>query len=388
MQNQEFDIARLFAGFLSGRLTGEEQKTLEKWKAASAENQALFEKVCGGENFRELNRMAAHYDPEKAWRKVEKNFQPGRRVALRRWMVWAAVLVLPLCFSYFFLRHLTPEDKSVTETTVAGQAGTSKAILTMADGSTVELRGNAGLQLKEKDGTQIHQDSAMLAYHAIPGQEGESMYNKMEIPRGGEYALLLSDGTLVYLNAMTTLSFPVHFAGDTREVELEGEAYFEVKKDTRPFVVRTKEVRIQVLGTQFNVSAYPEDAAVKTTLVQGSVKVEARRTDKRVILQPSRQAVFCKTSGKLEMKEVKVDEYIAWKNGKFDFRDWRLEDMMNYLARWYDVEVSYQNEALKEMRFGCYINRYSEIRPILEFLEKTGKIRVSLNGKNILFSPK
>ncbi len=392
MKDRSFDIARLFAGFLADNLTEEQQQVLEAWKSASPENLALFDKVCREKNIRELNRMAEQYDRTRAWQKIEKNFQPAKKKSLRRCMAWAAVLVLPLCVGYFLMYRETSGQGDSEQWTTAGLPGSSRAILTMADGSVVKLDGARNLEWREKDGTKICKDSARLTYRETGKAllQGQAMvYNKLEVPRRGEYSLLLSDGTVVYLNAMSSLHYPVRFTGDIREVELSGEAYFEVKKDlSRPFVVRTQGMRVQVLGTQFNISAYPEDAAVKTTLVEGSVQVVPEQGNRAIVLKPSWQAVFCKTSGALEAREVNVAEYIAWKNGKFDFRDWRLEDVMNYLSRWYDIEVFYQEEDLKDLRFGCYIDRYSEIGPILELLEKTGKIKVSMEGKLVSFTYK
>lgn len=393
MQNQDFDIAKLFAGFLAGSLTEKQQQQLDVWKAAAPENQALFEKVCQGGNIRELHRMASRYRREVAWEKVEKNFYREKPFRLQYWLGWAAVLLLPLCIGYFLLHKSLLQDKEETLTTVSVVTpGSSKAILTMADGSVVNLKEVKSFQLEEKDGTLIAKDSACLSYKTDVQQVGENyepVYNKVDIPRGGEYSLILSDGTIVYLNAMSSLRYPVNFVGDIREVELTGEAYFQVKKDpAKPFIVKTKDLRVQVLGTEFNVSAYPEDKTVKTTLVEGSVRVNTGLESEPVVLKPSQQAKFCKSSGKMSVKEVDVSMFIAWKNGMFDIRDWHLEDIMTYLARWYDIDVFYQNEELKKMKFGCYITRYSEIQPILELLEKTGKIRASLKGKTIVFTSK
>ena len=389
MERQDFDIAKLFAGYLAGNLTAEQQKELDGWVEASGDNRRVFERVCRGETVAELNRMAGRYHREDAWQKLEKELRAQKRVTLRRWRLWAAVLVLPLCLSYFLLHRMGGEPEQA-ETVAVGQPGVPKAVLTLADGSVVELKGDDEFELKEQDGTRINKDSAVLAYVLPKGSTVENIqpvYNRVDIPRGGEYSLILSDGTVVYLNAMSSLRFPVSFSGDTREVELTGEAWFQVAKDAaHPFIVRTGEMLVQVLGTQFNVSAYPEDAAVRTILVQGSVMVSDNRSHESVVIKPSQQAVFCKSTGKLDVQDVDVSPYIAWKNGKFDFRDWRLEDIMVYLSRWYKIDVFYQQEELKDLRFGCHINRYSEITPILEFLESTGKIQATLKGNTVVLS--
>ncbi len=393
MRNLDCDIAVLFAGFLAGNLTEEQQRQLEAWKSAALENQALFEKVCRIENLRELNRMSAQYDRETAWGKMEGHFRVQKTPRLKRWIGWAAILLLPLCAGYFLLQKPAlqgvPEPLNVAAVILPGSP---KAILTLADGSVVDLKGSESFLLQEKDGTHIAKDSAVLSYKTeeqSDTNQHEPVYNKVEIPRGGEYSLVLSDGTLVYLNAMSSLRYPVSFTGNTREVELCGEAYFQVEKDAdRPFIVKTQDVEIQVLGTEFNVSAYREDKSVKTALVEGSVQLTTRQSQEPLILKPSQLAKFCKSSGKTSVKKVDVSMYTAWKDGMFDIRDWHLENIMTYLSRWYDINVFYQNEELKKMKFGCYITRYSRIEPILELLEKTGKIHASLKGNTIVFTNK
>lgn len=393
MTFRDFDIAVLFAGYLAGNLTDEQHAELETWIMASEENRLLFERVCREENLEDLNRMAGQYDRVKAWKEVEKHLRPDKEIGFRRWTAWAAVLLLPLCVAYFLLPHSEKEDTPAPLSHgTAIHPGSSKALLTLADGSVVELKEAKSFSLREKDGTCIKKDSAMLSYRGdtsrLSARQHAPVYNRVDIPRGGEYSLILSDGTVVCLNAMSSLSYPVSFTGNTREVELSGEAYFEVKKDAaRPFIVKTGDLKIQVLGTEFNVSAYADKHSVRTTLVNGSVQLGVDG-QKPVILKPSQQAKFNKSSGKIKVKNVDVSMYIAWKNGMFDIRDWKLEDIMDYLSRWYDIHVFYQHESLKKMRFGCYINRYSEIEPILELFEKTGKVRAELKGNTVVFSCK
>lgn len=391
MQKLDFDIAILFAGFLAGNLTEEQQTELEAWIVEAEENRKLFEQVCSEGNFGDLRRMAARYDKPKAWQKVEQTVRPEKKIAVRRqWLAWAAVLVLPICIGYFLLQEAKPKDDLVVLNHAAEvRPGGAKAILTLADGAVVDLEEVKAFQMQEKDGTQIEKDSVVLSYrnNTRTASAAEEVYNKVETPRGGEYSLVLSDGTVVYLNAMSELRFPVNFVGKKREVELSGEAYFEVEKDAdRPFIVKTGDLEIKVLGTEFNVCAYPEKKAVKTTLVEGSVELRAEGLERPVVLKPDQQARFSKKSGKIDVKKVDVSSYIAWKNGMFDIRDWKLEDIMDYLMRWYDINVFYQHESLKKMRFGCYINRYSDIRPVLELLEKTGKIHTELKGNTVVFS--
>lgn len=387
MQQQDFDIASWFAGYLAGNLTSEQHKALEEWCATSADNQALFDKVCCGGNIRRLSTMADRYHRQERWWRIEEKINRKKKI---RWYKWVAVFVVPLAIAWGLLEIPGREKEPEPVLSEAGAPGGAKAVLHMADGAVVDLADCAGFSLKEKDGTQIRKDSACLSYRrdTLSGEPVAVVYNRLDIPRGGEYALKLSDGTVVYLNALSSLRFPVAFQGECREVELIGEAYFQVAKDTaRPFVVRVGEAQVRVLGTAFNVSAYPDDRMVKTTLESGSVEMKVADLEP-VRLHPCQQAVFVSGNRRIDVQQVDVAAETAWKNGMFDIRNWPLVKIMDYLARWYEIEVFYRDESVKEIKFGCYVNRYSEIQPILELFEQTGKIRAELKGKTVVFSTK
>ncbi len=229
-------------------------------------------------------------------------------------------------------------------------------------------------------------DSTMLNYQITSktAPKNKPVYNKVETPRGGEYALLLSDGTKVHLNAMTSLRFPVTFDNGPRKVELEGEAYFEVCKTGQPFIVCTQGMQVEVLGTTFNISAYPQEE-YQTTLVNGSVKVNTE-TGESCILKPSQQATISLGNSSIQIRMVDAGFYTSWIKGKIHFKDQRLEDIMKILSRWYDMEVIFANEKIKKTyAFGCNVDRYSEITPFVRLLEETQKVHVKVNNKTITF---
>lgn len=389
MLKEQFDIASWVAGFLAGTLTEEEEERIRQWKEASGKNRALWERLCRPENFKEVHQMAARYDTDKGWEEMWKKKRTTHYRSLGKYLAYAAVLLLPLAVCILLLER----GKEPIATTMQAQRvlpGTPRALLTLADGSVVDLEKADKFELKEKGGMKISKDSSVLNYisDSISVAETKLIYNKIEVPRGGEYSLKLSDGSLVHLNAMSSLRFPVKFSGATREVELEGEAYFEVEKDGKPFIVKTRDMNIRVLGTIFNVSCYHDNDFSTATLVCGSVKVCSGNGKESVVLFPSQQAGWDRHSEKISVKEVDVSIYTAWRNGYFSFKDWRLEDIMTYLSRWYDIQVFYRNPAVKELCFGCSLYRYGEITPILELLEKTGKVSVEVKGKTIIFSSK
>lgn len=391
MLRKEFNIASLVAGFLAGTLSEEEKEALEQWKNSSEANKRLFTELCTPGNLAKLKQMALHYSPEAGWAQLERKIKPGRNRTWKKYWAYAAMFILPLAVCLLLLDRGQEKVKPL-ERIEAQQIlpGTSRAQLTLADGSVVDLEKTKKFALDEQGGTRIRKDSSVLTYvtDSVVSSKTEVAYNTLRVPLGGEYALQLSDGSRVYLNAKSSLHYPVSFSGDKRVVELEGEAYFEVQKDTRPFIVKTRDMRIKVLGTIFNVSCYPENDFSTATLIEGSVKVKAQISGEKVILRPSEQAGFDRSSHKMSVKEVETCMYTAWRNGIFLFKDWRLEDIMIYLARWYDMNVFYQNPSVKDLRFGCSLNRYGDITPILKFLEKTGKIGVEVKGKTIIFSSK
>ena len=211
--------------------------------------------------------------------------------------------------------------------------------------------------------------------------EANLVYREVCAVRGEKLLVLLPDGSRVWLNADSKLTYPEQFAKYNRNVTLEGEAYFEVAKDAaRPFIVKTFHYNIEVLGTRFNVADYDNDMSVHTTLVEGKVAVSGPGVRQR-ILQPNEQFVLDKNTGKQEIKTVDVSYIVAWKDAGFRFRDVRLEDIMHAIERWYDVTVFYENQEVKDYRFGFNVGRDESIDPILRIFEANGRIKIDRNGK-------
>ena len=209
---------------------------------------------------------------------------------------------------------------------------------------------------------------------------GTLAYNTLNVPKGAEFNLVLADGTQVWLNAESKLKYPVVFGSEERVVELEGEGFFKVSKDaSRPFRVKTKSQVVEVLGTEFNVDAYPDEGYVYTTLVEGKVKVDAE--GKSLELVPGMQSVV----GGQEMysRKVNTGDVVSWKNGMFVLEDKSLEEIMSKLARWYDFNIFYQNQAVKEITFKGKIPRYASFESILDILERTGEVKFKVSGQTV-----
>lgn len=387
MIKQDFYLANLIARYLSGEITPEETIKLTAWREESTAHETLFKKICDEENQKRHFRQSTAFNPASGWKKVEKRIKRNHNRSRYITMVsYAAAILLPVLFVGISMKFTSPvslSDKQVIAQSIL--PGESKAILTLDNGRTIHINKEARSLLEEIDGVRVRMDSAGLNYRATSQttEKNKPVYNKVETPRGGEYALQLSDGTKVHLNAMTSLHFPVTFDNGPRKVTLEGEAYFEVRQTGQPFVVCTQGMQVEVLGTTFNVSAYPQEE-YQTTLVNGSVKVNTE-TGESCILKPSQQAGVSPGNSNIQIRTVDAGFYTSWVKGKIHFKDRRLEDIMRILSRWYDMEVVFINEKIKDLRFGCNVDRYSEITPFVRLLEETQRVHVKINNKTITF---
>jgi ferric-dicitrate binding protein FerR (iron transport regulator) len=287
-----------------------------------------------------------------------------------------------------YLSNQKSEVTIVAHVPVEILPGKSRAILVLDDGQSVLLDSLTEQSITEKDGTMIEKGNQSLNYSKQSDNlNAANIYNTIKIPQGGEYNLILSDGTKVYLNAESQLRYPVQFAGNVREVELVGEGYFEVATNAqKPFIVKTKGVSVEVLGTSFNVNAYGNTEKIVTTLVEGSVKLNMQGSSASQILEPAEQAVFDVNNGKTEVRKVDVNLYTAWKDGNLIFYDNRLEDIMIILKRWYSAEVEFKSATIKELRFSGSLDRYGDIRQILDIIKSTGKVNIEIKENTILFS--
>lgn len=383
MINQHFYIARLIARYLSDEIGEEEQAELTRWRDESPENERLFQEICKEENIKQNMQKRQTFHAEDGWEGVQRKIQRHRfRHRILNICKYAAIFIFPVAIATVAIYKSGNEPQPLSQVEEQIVPGGKKAVLILDNGEAIDLKSTSGVELKEKDGTVIQVDSTVLNYQQAPARTSEKLaYNKVNVPRGGEYQLMLSDGSKVQLNSMSSIRFPVQFAQDCRLVELGGEAYFEVSKTGQPFIVQTKGMKIEVLGTTFNISAYANEE-YQTTLVSGSVKVQTENGSNR-ILKPSEQACITPGSNQINVRNVDTAFYTSWIHGKINFKDQRLDDIMKTLARWYDMDVVYENEATKELRFGCYVNRYNEITPLVKLLEQTGRVTVTVEGKTI-----
>ena len=386
------NIARLIRHSLIGELSEQERGKLEAWLRDSEEHQVLFEKIKKEIRISSESSLFRSLNDEVAWQKFKTTTRERkRRVYVRRILTYAAVIVLPLAVVTVFL-FLNREKNTLpiaSERVVKITPGGPRAVLITADQTVHELNGVQGQrEIEVEKGVVIKQGGANLEYDSLvaPVQEVALAMNTLKIPRGGEFRLKLSDGTNVYLNSASELKYPVRFDEKERKVYLSGEAYFEVTKDSdRPFYVVTEEVQVRVYGTEFNVNTH-QPGKVHTVLVDGKVGIKKRGMTGEITMKPGELASFDRNAGTFEVKEVDVRQYVVWKDGYFTFENESLEQILNTLSLWYDVDVFFQSESAKQLVFTGYMKRYNDISEILNAITEVVGVNFTINGKTIIVS--
>ena len=322
---------------------------------------------------------------EDEYRRLEENIydQKSRRMTLR-WSIAASIILLVGLFVGRTINGVRDMHEEQLLTKSVMQPGTSKAILMMANGEKVVLDQARKLDIQLNERVRVASSGQGIVYEENGKGEVKEEYNKLVTPTGGEYFLTLSDGTRVFLNAASELKYPVEFVGGKRVVDLNGEAYFEVQKDSlRPFIVRVNGAEVTVLGTSFNVNTYGDDGQIYTTLVNGSVRIFSEKNGQEEVLTPGMQGVMNIQTGQLTVREVDVEAYVAWREGRFVFRTMTLDLIMHQLQRWYDFEVFYQNPELKEYEFRGVIKRDMDLDKVLSVIKATTNVDFEVKGKVI-----
>jgi ferric-dicitrate binding protein FerR (iron transport regulator) len=296
----------------------------------------------------------------------------------------AAILIAAFTGIYFLFNQKPKQDIAQSRSTNQKEIivpGGDKAILTLADGSAIVLDTLHTGSLPQQGSTRIVKlNTGSLAYNAGAGSQHETLFNTLSTPSGGQFQLVLPDGTRVWLNSSSSIRFPTAFNGEDRKVELTGEAYFEVAKNAaKPFKVSVKEMEVEVLGTHFNIMAYDDERSINTTLLEGSVKVSKGSAGK--ILVPGQQSKVG-SSGDIKVTEADVEEAIAWKNGFFQFNSYDIETVMRQVARWYDVQVVYKDK-IPGGNFSGIVSRKNNISRVLEILQG-GDVQFKIEGKKVL----
>ena len=378
----------LLQHYLEGNATPEEIMIIERWYQQLAETgdwtweYGEKEQLQAALEGRILGQIAADAQAGIQADLPTADKRPARIVPLRR-MAWAAVLLAAIAGAWLLLSRRTPPPLASVKERYHNDVdpGRNAAVLTLAGGKTVVLDDSAPRSIGRQGGTEILNKDGQLVYEALKGEPSETFYNTLTTQKGNIYHLTLPDGTKVWLNAASSITYPTAFTGKERRVSISGEAYFEVMKNQdKPFVVQQGDKTVQVLGTSFDVNAYGDGAAWKTTLLEGKVRVVSRSASG--LLAPGEQAVIGNDDDRVAIvNDPDVEAVMAWKNGNFAFKDADIESVMQQAARWYDVQVIY--EARPAFHVVAEVPRAVPLSELLKLLEATDQVHFRIEGKKV-----
>lgn len=373
------DIQKLFVKYKAGLCTAEEKALLEAWYLQYEDKELQY-----------LSENDRTNDLLEIRESLFDNHKRGQSVPLFMKVAAVAAILLLVSVEAWILLKKESSSSQIVKNEIRDdiQPGTNKAVLKLADGSIIDLNEINKGKIANETGIVITKvDDGKLLY-TIAGNNmftPQSLsYNTIETPRGGQYQVELPDGTKVWLNAVSSLRFPTSFPDDERVVQLTGEAYFEVAHDKKPFRVMSNNQRVEVLGTRFNINSYLDNQVIKTTLLEGSVRVSNLTSKNSNLLIPGQQASVSEHDTKIST--VDLDESIAWKNGYFIFENEKITSIMKKISRWYDVEVVYEGK-ITDNDFNGSVSRFDNISKVLDVLELTRSVHFKLQGRRITVMP-
>jgi transmembrane sensor len=371
--------------YFNASLTIAEEEELNNWLEADKEHRLYFDRLkkqAVNPNFDSIDT-----DSSKSWNNLVLSPKHKKQ---HFWKIGVAASILLIVAAYFSYEALkTKPEQLVSIENIQFEPGVKKATLILDSGERLKLKSEKDTLFNEAD-VLVQNSNSQLNYqssNAVSQNKAkeEIKYNTLIVPRGGEYNLTLSDGTEVKVNSETILKYPVTFSEGQRNVQLIGEAFFDVKTDLlRPFIVTSGEHVVKVFGTSFNVKSYKNDSYIATTLVEGNVAVSLNIDDaEEQELKPGYQSVYQKGTNKFNQQRVNIKEFTAWKDGRFYFRNMNLNEMTEVLERWYDVEFQFKNENAKQITFNGNLKKYENLQTILNQLTKTNEITFSAYDKII-----
>ncbi|WP_158275246.1 FecR family protein [Pedobacter sp. HMWF019] len=367
------DVREVLEKVNSGNYSPEEETIAKLWL------HQLHQHDEAGLSEKELTEIS-----DEMWDRLQKDKKQKWFRQRTTWITVAAAASIVLVVSaglYIYRGQTSGSANSLKAYLNDVPAGSNKAYLTLASGKKIPLSNSSTGTLAVEAGVKITKtnDGQLVYTVSDQGKKAERAYNRIETPRGGQYQLHLPDGTKVWLNAASSLKYPASFAAlNERRVELVGEAYFEVAKDkSHPFIVSSGTQEVEVLGTHFDINAYPDEQIVKTTLLEGAVKL-----NRQVVLKPGEQSVW--TGKKFSVREVNVNDVIDWKNGEFAFNNEPLSDILKKVSRWYDVEIIYAHPPEHMPTFTGSISRFENVSSVLNMLEETSTTRFTIEGRRII----
>ena len=376
------DFDDLISRFLASEATPEEIERLDNWLAEDESHICYFFR---SKNLYDVNHPAfppETIDERRAYRKIDFRWTKRRPILWKRIAVAAVLFGCMLMGGYYYW----PVDDSCILQTVDSQR-VPFVTLMLSTGEEIRLDGQEAREVSNNSVVVACVENNTIKYTSCDSVQKEDVYHVLNVPRGGEFFLTLSDNTRIWVNAETKVRFPVQFGGRERRIYVDGEAYLEVAHDTSsPFVVVMPRNEVTVLGTSFNVKSYPGEKDDQITLVDGKVKVHSNRNGQEMVLRPGEQAIVDQVNGMIMKHTVDTNIYCGWRKGEIVFKNNSLEEILTVLARWYDLRVHWQDESLKRMSFSGEMKKYSKIDKLLGMISHTGDVKFTINDQDIIVS--
>jgi ferric-dicitrate binding protein FerR (iron transport regulator) len=403
------DLKQLLEDYRNGKMNAEQRAAFEQLLHSMESEEALQQMVDG--SLEQVEPVSAEETQEYLYERIKENYIKGKPAARvhflrKRWLRYAAAIILIAGIAYFWKNNTGKEhtvastNKPVSTDVAPGRDG---AILTLADGRRLVLDSLRNGIIATQNGAQVVLNNGALTYDQNGDVASEIAYNTMHTPKGRQFQLVLPDGTKVWLNAASSIKYPTVFTGETRSVEIDGEAYFEVAKNAgMPFIVKIDDANeVEVLGTHFNINSYDDEAAVKTTLLEGSVRVVKRETENgkqsaignrqsanpsqtalAVVLKPGEQAVMAPHSPLTTNHSPDLNQVMAWKNGLFNFNGYDIKAVMREIGRWYDLDIVYEAEPEPEEVMG-ELQRNLTLSQVMKILQKI-HVKYRIEGRQLI----
>lgn len=378
-----FEMSRLISSSLAGSITKDERQRLDAWREESEHNRELFDRICSDMTVHDKIKQYREADVQSAFDlfvlRREKKSLRRRLIRISR---YAAVLVACVLVGVLYFNRETPREEVQEQPENLLALKRNVPVLTLSDGQEVVLY-NQELLLQEGNGVQIKVDSeGGMQYNPSDSVSTEAVYNTLTTPSQCDFTFTLADGTRVWLNAKSSLRYPVVFTGDERVVYAEGEIYLDVVKDKEhPFFVVLNGMKVEVLGTSFNVNSYADEDYAEVTLVEG--RVAAHVNNKCYELFPNKQLRWDKEDQVVDIRTVNVNDYIAWKNGQYIFKGRTLGEVAKVLERWYDVDIVFEDESSEDEIYTGVINKEERIDVFVQRLNETSQFVCRIEGTKI-----
>lgn len=381
---KEIKIADIVARKLIAdtEVTEDEENLLQKWLEESEIHREWFDRYKNEFSLKEFDEVVGMSNEKEQWVRLDQLTKGERRINWKSWMAYAAGVILLLSAGFWFGRQREHADILPVNQMATIKPASNQATLILNSGERILLKGLDTLVNTELSNINIH--TGVIEYDIKETQHTTEEYNTIEVPRGGIYSLVLSDGTKVFLNSDTRLKYPVKFSGACRNVELSGEAFFEVTSDSlHPFVVQAGGMETRVLGTSFNVSAYTDESFVQTTLFTGKVEVSVNNGVIKKNMKPGMQANWIVGDDNIAVKAVNLAMQSRWRDGIIILDDDELEEVMRMLSRWYDVTYEFKEEHRMKHTFTGKIDRNEDLESVLQALTLLGGPRFEIVGKRV-----